>query len=205
MSKAEQSAYRMSFSTGGLMLNESVVVAKLHEPSGDWDETLRRALETGSTSLPKAASNRRTLREVVNRLMQFSDLELEVFLEAERMDQEALLWLATCRAYPFIAEFAVDVIQERYLTYRHDLPLEQFDIFFERKAEWSEPLQDMSDSTRKKLRQILFRMMREASIISSENRILPAFLSSQILAMMTDHRAEELQYFPGLPVQQGQI
>lgn len=195
--------YRMSFSTGGLFLNESLVVTSLHEPGEDWDDTLNRALEAGSMSLPKTASNRRTLREIVNRLMRLSDEERKILLHGDRADQQALLWLATCRAYRFVAEFADEVIQDRFLTYRYDLPLEQFDIFFDRKAEWNDALQGISEGTRKKLRQIMFRMMREASIISAENRILPAFLSGQILAMIKHQNPQELQYFPGIPVQQG--
>jgi hypothetical protein len=195
----------MSFSTGGLLLNESLVVTSLHELGEDWGATLRRALEAGSTSLPKTASNRRTLREIVNRLMRLSDEERDALLHGDRADQQALLWLSTCRAYQFVAEFTVEVIQDRFLTYRYDLPLEQFDIFFDRKAEWNDALQGLSEGTRKKLRQIMFRMMREASIISAENRILPAFLSGQILAMIMDQNPQELQYFPGIPVQQGII
>ncbi len=53
----QQQSYKMSFGTGGLLLNESVEVARLHVPQEPWEDTIRRAMEQGTTALPKAASN----------------------------------------------------------------------------------------------------------------------------------------------------
>lgn len=75
MTDTQHQPYKMSFAVGGLLLNESVEVARLHAPSEAWEATLRRALEEGVTSLPKAASRRRTLREIVNRVSTLSDEE----------------------------------------------------------------------------------------------------------------------------------
>jgi len=158
--------YKMSFVTGGLFLNESIDVARMHAHGATWEETIRRALEQGVSSLPKAASRRRTLREIVNRISTLDDEELTYLVEdADRQDQQALLWLATCRAYRFVREFATEVIHERFLSFKLDLPLESFDVLFEAKAEWDEGLNGISATTRAKLRQVLFRMMREANVI----------------------------------------
>jgi hypothetical protein len=199
MSKARQKKYKMSFSTGGLFINESVAVARLHIKSEPWEKTALRAIAEGTTLLPKAASNRRTLREITNRLRTLSESEREFLLEqADRTDQQALLWMATCRAYRFVHEFALEVIRERFLSYQNDLPLESFDILFEAKAEWDDDLADLSISTRKKLRQVLFRIMREAEILSAENRIQAAILSQRLLALIEDENPEELTLFPGV-------
>lgn len=193
--------YKMSFSTGGLFLNESLEVARLHLDGERWEQTILRALEEGTTRLPKSASNRRTLREISNRLLTLSDEERTYLIEdADRSDQQALLWLATCRAYRFIREFAVEIIRERYLSYRMDLPLETFDILFEAKAEWDEDLAALSRSTQLKLRQIMFRMMREASIITDDNRLQGAILSTRLKTMIEDQNRAELAFFPGIPV-----
>lgn len=193
--------YKMSFGTGGLMLNESVEVARLHVPQEPWEDTIRRALEQGTTTLPKAASNRRTLREISNRLLTLTDAERAFLIDqADRADRQALLWLATCRAYRFIREFAVEVIRERYWSYQYDLPLESFDILLDAKAEWDDGLASLTSSTRLKLRQVLFRIMREASIISQDGQIQAALLSSQLKSMIEDREPGDLAVFPGLPV-----
>jgi hypothetical protein len=199
MTGAEIQPYKMSFAGGGLLLNESVEVARLHNPSEAWDATLRRALEEGVTSLPKTASRRRTLREIVNRISTLDHEELDFLVYgADRQDQQALLWLATCRAYRFVLEFATEVIHERFLSFQLDLPLESFDILFAAKAEWDEGLAEISPMTRAKLRQVLFRMMREASVISDNNRILSAYISPQLKAMLAEKRPQDLSVLPGL-------
>jgi hypothetical protein len=196
--------YKMSFTSGGLFLNESVAVAALHQHGERWSQTLDRALEERMTSLPKAASNRRTLREIVNRLSTLSDEEIKFLKdEAERQDQQYLLWVAACRAYRFVREFSVEVICDRHLSLQFDLPLESFDIFFAAKADWDDGLASISDTTRNKLRQILFRMMREASIISDDHRIQSTYLSNPLRALLETNGSADLVVFPGVAVKGG--
>lgn len=193
--------YKMSFSTGGLLLNESLEVARLHNTGEAWEQTIFRALDEGATSLPKSASNRRTLREISNRLLTLSDDERSYMLEeADRSDQKALLWLATCRAYRFVREYAIEVIRERYLSYQLDLPLETFDILYDAKSEWNESLAGLSRSTQLKLRQVMFRMMREAGVISEGGQIQRALLSTRLKTIIEDKNPGELAIFPGIPI-----
>lgn len=201
MTNASQPVYRMSFTTGGLFLQESIEVARLHRDGEAWEDTARRALDQGATALPKSASKRRSLREITNRLRVLTDTERRFLLEgADRTDQKALLWIATCRAYRFVGEFAVEVVRERYLSYQMDLPRSSFDIALENKAEWNEGLASLSMSTRIKLRQVLFRIMHEAGILSQDNRIQAAILSSQLRTIIQEHDPNELAYFPGIPL-----
>lgn len=201
MTNASQPVYRMSFTTGGLFLQESIEVARLHRDGEAWEDTARRALDQGATALPKSASKRRSLREITNRLRVLTDTERRFLLEgADRTDQKALLWIATCRAYRFVGEFAVEVLRERYLSYQMDLPRSSFDIALENKAEWNEGLASLSMSTRIKLRQVLFRIMHEAGILSQDNRIQAAILSSQLRTIIQEHDPNELAYFPGIPL-----
>ena len=194
--------YKMSFSTGGLFLNESVEVARLHVEGEPWESTILRAMDEGATSLPKAASNRRSLREISNRLLTLTARERSYFLEeADRSDQQAFLWIATCRAYRFVREFAVEVVRERYLSYQLDLPLESFDILLAAKAEWDEGLAGLSRSTQLKLRQIMFRMMREAGIISADSRIQTAILSTYLKNMIEEKNPGELAVFPSVLIE----
>ena len=194
-----QPAYKMSFSTGGLFVNESISVARLHKAGESWKETILTAMADGSTSLPKAASNRRTLREIANRVACLTEEERHFLInQSDRPEQEALLWLATCRAYLFVREFAMEVIRERFMSYRVDLPLDAFDHFFDGKAEWHPELTKITPSTRLKLRQILFRMLREAGVIDGASNIRPAYLSSRVIALIDHNAADDLLVFPGL-------
>jgi hypothetical protein len=187
----------MSFGTGGLYLKESLLIAALHHLAGSWEATSSRALEAGAFPVRKESSAKRSIREIVHRLRCLDADELNFLLDADRNDQLALLWLATCRAYRFIGEFAEEVIVDRYQSFRADLSHDDFDVFFARKAECSEKLAGISDSTRVKLRAVLFRLMREAGVITPDNRILGTMLSGRFLVIIKRAGAGEIRFFPG--------
>ena len=97
----------------------------------------------------------------------------------------------------------MEVICDRYLAYQLDLPLESFDILFAAKADWDEGLASISDTTRNKLRQILFRMMREAGVLSADNRIQSTYLSTSLRVLLEATGPADLAVFPGVTFQGG--
>ena len=205
MVRTQQQPYLMSFGTGGLYINESVAIARLHAAGKDWEATAIDAQERGTFPVRKASSARRSIREIVNRLKRLSPDELALLIEGERSEQAALLWLAACRAYRFIGEFAAEVLSDRFLSLRTDLTYDDFDTFLSAKEEWSPKLAALSASTRAKLRAVLFRLMREAELLSPENQIFGAMLSPRVLAVIQAGNPDELHYFPGAERQLGRI
>ncbi len=203
MEHRQEQPYLMSFGTGGLYINESVAVARQHVAGRDWALTMIDAQERGAFPVRKASSARRSIREIVNRLKQLTSDELALLVEGERSEQAALLWLAACRAYRFIAEFAVEVLGDRFLSLRTSLTYDDFDAFLSAKEEWSPKLTSLSLSTRAKIRAVLFRLMREAEILSSDNGILGAMLSQRVLALIQVGNVDDLKYFPGAERQMG--
>jgi hypothetical protein len=188
----------MSFVTGGLFYVESLAVASLHRVGEPWAATSARAFEEGAFPVRKASSARRSLREIIHRLKWLSDQELALLLDGARDEQTALLWVAVCRTYRFVGEFAEEVIADRYLSLRTDLTHDDFDAFYARKAEWSDKLTAISESTKAKLRAVLFRFMRESGILGSTDRIEPALLSTRVLALLNEAGGRDLGFFPGV-------
>jgi hypothetical protein len=197
MDAINQRPYLMSFGTGGLYVNESVAVAQLHHPGDDWDVTAARARGAGAFPVRKANSAQRSIREIVNRLKCLSQAELSLLIDGDRREQVALLWLATCRAYRFIGEFAVEVLNERFLSLRTGISYDDFDTFLATKEEWSPKLAKLSASTRAKLRAVMFRLMREAEILSSDDRILGSLVPPRVLVGLRSENLGEARFFPG--------
>ncbi len=192
------SNYRMSFSVGGLMLNESLAIAQGYQLGESWTSARERLLAQGASSLPKLASQTRALREVYDRIGHLSDAERQYLLDdADRTEQQAMIWLAICRTYRFVHEFAVEVINERYQSWRLDLGLEVFDRFLAEKAECDPSLAELSSSTCAKLRQVLFRILREAGLRSVEGRIQPIWLSGRMKRLIEESNPADLWVFPG--------
>lgn len=198
MQMASMSKYRMSFSVGGLMVNESVALARHCHPDETWPEARARLLSESISSFPKLASQTRVLREIFDRVSQLTQEERAFLLEeADRSEQQALIWLAVCRTYAFVREFAIEVIEERFLSWRLDLRHGAFDRFLAEKAEFDTTLSELSPSTCAKLRQVLFRILRESGVLSTEGRIQQIWLSTRVKTLIYEHYPEDIRIFPG--------
>jgi len=136
--------------------------------------------------------------EICTRLKTLSPQELSLLVTADPYDQLLISWLACCRTYQFIGDFATQVLLENFASYKLDLGHVDFDFFYDEQALFHPELDEMTDGTRKKLRQILFRMMREVGVLTEDNRIV-AGIASQSLKDINDHGARDLHLFvPGI-------
>jgi hypothetical protein len=198
MTRAAQTKYRMSFSVGGLMVREGMALAQEYRQGETWAEARERLLSEGVSTLPKLASQTRVLREIFDRIGHLTEAERRYLLEgADRLEQQGLMWLAVCRTYRFVREFTVEVIVERYQSWRFDLGHDVFDRFLAEKAEIDQGLAELSLSTCAKLRQVLFRIMRESEVLSSEGKIQPVWLSARMKALIEETSPTDLLIFPG--------
>ena len=188
--------YSMSFTTGGLFHRESVKLAKLYLDLGDWDSVRDKVVAENLLQTRTMNTLKRVCREVVSRLRTLNSDELEFLVEGSHQEQAYLLWVAVCRRYRFIADFAVDVLRERFITLKTDLNYEDFDSFFNRKAEWHSELDEITSTTRSKLRQILFKILREADLLAPNNMINAAMLSPRLLELIRQSSPRDALCFP---------
>jgi hypothetical protein len=186
----------MSFSTGGLFYTESLLIVDEYFSTHDWSLTRKSALEKNSIQSRTESSVKRRVREICSRLELLSLQQLTLIQNGSRSEQQYLLWLAICKRHPFIQEFAVEVIREKFL--RMDLLIsdQEYNIFFEKKASWHNELDQLQKSTRIKLRQVLFKILREAEIISDTFMIIPALLTAELVQAITTEDPQLLRVFP---------
>ncbi|OSQ35812.1 DUF1819 family protein [Thalassospira sp. MCCC 1A01428] len=188
--------YSMSFTTGSLFHHESVKLAVLYLDLGDWNSVRDRVIAENLLQTRTLNTLKRVCREVVSRLRTLSPAELELLVEGSRQEQAYLLWLAVCRRYRFVADFAIEVLRERYITLKADLTHEDFDSFFNRKSEWHLELDEITPATRSKLRQVLFKMLREADLLASNSMINAAMLSPRLLDVFHQGSRRDVLCFP---------
>ncbi|MEI2656553.1 MAG: DUF1819 family protein [Nitrosomonas sp.] len=186
----------MSFTTGSLFHRESVMLAALYLDLGDWNSVRDKVITDNVLQTRTLNTLKRVCREIISRLKTLSPSELEFLLETSYQEQAYLLWLAFCRRYRFIADFAVEVLRERYITLKTDLNYEDFDSFFNQKSEWHSELDEIRPATRSKLRQVLFKILREADLLSANNIISAAMLSQQLIDLISRGNRREILYFP---------
>ena len=176
----------MSFTTGALLYNETITVAQLYQQLASWDAVRERVLAENRLQMRTTNAAKRIFTEITSRLRQLTPAQLDYLLTADRREQNYLLWLAFCQRYRFIYDFAADVIREKFLRLDLNLSYDDYDIFFRNKAEWHPEVARVTETTRKKQRQFLFKILREAELLSDDGQILPVFLSPHLLHLITE-------------------
>lgn len=188
--------YRLSFTTGGLFLPEAPAVAERYLALRDWERARAEVRETNLLQVRTAAASTRISKEVVARLELLDPEELELLVDSSLRDRAWLLWVAACRRYAFARDFAREVVREHFLLMRRQLTSADYDAFVNSKALWHAELDSLALSTRRKLRQNLFRMLREAGLVSEQLVIQPVVLPPALAQLLAKRGPDQLLVFP---------
>ena len=188
--------YCMSFTTGGLFHHESVNLTVLYLDIKDWNAVRAEVIAENLLQARTLNSSRRVCREIISRLKTLDSGELDLLVASNPREQGYLLWLAVCRRYGFIADFAVEVMRERYFTFKTDLNYADFDTFFNGKSEWHAELDQLRSTTRNKLRQVLFKILHEADLLTANNTIKAAMLSPGFVEEISRGNRRDFFFFP---------
>ncbi|NBC48841.1 MAG: DUF1819 family protein [Gammaproteobacteria bacterium] len=201
--------YSLAFASNGLCLQESLLALQLYQEEAGREEADRegagwvrvrdRILADNLLQARKLASAKRTIREILFRLQRLSHPELTYLACADPADQRYLLWIAICRGYPFIGGFAGSVVREKYLTLAGVIDAADFDRYFEQEAQWHAELNKLTESSRHKLRQVLFRMLREAGLLTRQRQLIPATPSARFIQVVETADPSALQCLPMQP------
>ena len=188
--------YKMSFTAGTLLFKESVLISNLYLETRDWNLTKELVISSNLLQTRTTSSSKRISSETINRLKCLSDDELDLLSMGDYQEQLEIVWLGICRYYPFIKDFAIEVIRDKISTFAYELQHEDFDAFFYKNMQWHEELEDIAETTRNKLRQVLFKMLHEAKFLNKNNLIPLTMLSPRVVNLICRGSSEELLIYP---------
>ena len=192
--------YRLSFGTGNSYINESNLILNKYLENKDWEETQKYSIENNILQTNTLSSAKRIFRETSLRLKSLSHQEQEFFIRSNYLDQSILIWIAICRTYKFIGDFASMIISEKFSSYQIELNYNDFDYFYEQQKVFYEELNSLKDSTRKKLRQVIFRIMKDLNMISKAKEITPLLPSVDLKGVSKLTRKDLKLFLPGLTI-----
>jgi len=192
--------YRLSFGTGNAYLNESNLILKKYLENKDWRETEKYSIENNILQTNTLSSEKRIFREISLRLRSLSLEEQEFFIRSNYVDQSILIWISICRTYKFIGDFASMIISEKFDTYQLELNHNDFNYFYEQQKVLHKELNLLKDSTRKKLRQVIFRIMKDLNMLSQTNEITPLLPSIDLREISSLTRKDLKLFLPGATI-----
>jgi len=189
-------AYRLSFLVGGLLAQESSIAAPIYLSLRDWKAVRSKLDRENLLHARTQASAARTGRELVPRMETLTDDEVAYLVTAPGPDRKHLMWVAFCRRYAFVAEFAEEVLRDKVLLGTMSITPEDFDRFWAAKSLWHSELDRMKPSTRRKLRNNLYLATRQAGFVTEDGLIVPPLLTPEITRFLNTAQPSELRFFP---------
>ena len=188
--------YLLSFTTGGLFYQHSLLISQLFTALNNWEQVYNKVIDENTLQSRTQSTAKRVGKEIINRLKTLTQEELNLLLDTSPTEQKQILFISVCRRYKFIYDFAKDVIRERYLTLKYDLPTEEFDSFYNQKEQWHEELEKISPSSKYKLRTVLYKILLEAEILDKNKIIMPTMISNELIRMIAKKDLDDLLIFP---------
>lgn len=224
--ETQMERYRLSFTVGGLLVPQSVITARVfletvenaqkNEPvalmealtaTSDakkrslgalWKAARRQVIDESLLPIRTQSAMSRTVSEVIKRLETLSPTELRFLTADDSMnaDRAALMWVAMCRYYTLVGEFANGVLRDHYLLGKPTVTYDDYDRFAYSKSLWHAELDEISPATAKKLRANLFQAMFEGRLLEKEgNLIVPSLLGSRLTDVLRK-KPESFLFFP---------
>lgn len=182
--------YRFSFTAASLRTNDLVEVARWE----DFSDTKDLILKIGNG---KSATGRRIMRELRNWLGSLNEHQKQVLQNGSFKAQNEVAFLAVCKYFKFIREFLIEVVREKLLVFDYELTEGDYLSFYRRKAETHPEVDQLTEITQNKIRQVVFRMLEQAGIIDSiKTKIIqPQILETDTLSAIIEDNSEWLKVF----------
>ncbi|MBB1515744.1 DUF1819 family protein [Tessaracoccus sp. MC1679] len=196
--------YALSFTSGALLTREAVIAAPLFLEVRDWNAVRDRLRAENLLQARTASSGFRLAREVVQRLAVLTDAQLDLLQDASPSERGHLMWVAACRRYALIGDFAEEVVRERFLLLTPTLGYDDFDSFVRGKALWHPELAEVKDSTLQKLRSTVFRMLTEAGLLTG-GEIVHAPLSERVRDALDAQVPSDVRFLPTRDSKEGTL
>lgn len=195
----ESHKYKLSFTSGAALIYESRLIAEQYLQFKDWKIVKEKVLTQNLLQARTENTSRKIYGEVSRRLKNLNDEELSLLVNSENNEKQ-IVWLAICRHYALIRDFAIEVLAEHYDKSRFKLFPDDYEVFLNAKAEWHDNLDNITQLTRSKSRQVIFKMLAECGLVNENKELLFQSLSLQLKALVQSHNIDDIRIYPGADV-----
>ena len=186
----------MSLTLRPAMIHENLIIAEEYNKFKDWTQVREEVLSNNLLQARTESTLKTIYGEVSKRLMNLTDDELVLMTKSDA-DVKHLVWLSICRQYLFTYQFAIEVLSEYFNKSRFQLFTEDYIAFLNAKAEWHSNLDKITEQSRYKAQQIMFKMLVECDLITKEKEILHQNISPKLRELIKQNNADDLAIFPG--------
>jgi hypothetical protein len=145
----------------------------------------------------KRSTGKKILNECKLRISTLTDKQHEILIAGDVQSQKQIVFLAVCKRFLFIRDFVVEVVREKFLLFDLHLTDGDFLSFLRRKAELHNEIDNLTDITLKKIKQVTFKILEQSGLIDSveQKNILPQILESKVIHAILEDNSTWLKLF----------
>jgi hypothetical protein len=188
---SKSDSYRLSFTGASFLLYESIELAKTYAEKGGWDAAVESILMSNVNTKSKSTIKRER-NEIALRLKSLSPQLLEKLISVNPDDAKIIVLYAILKTYPFIRNFCLEVLYEKSMILDTHIQEYEINAFFRNQEDRHEVFSKKSDSTKQKLKQVMFKMLSDAGVLKStkEKIIIKPYLDTNISKMIAEDGGE---------------
>jgi hypothetical protein len=169
--------YDFSFTGASVRLNEMLLVLRA------WEIEKREVDFTNELGNGKKNTGKRLISEFKKRINNLTPEQKQLLLEADSATQKQMTFVAICKTYKFILDFTIEVIREKYLVFDYQISDGDYNAFIRRKAELHPEIEQLTEITFKKVRQLTFKILEQVGMIDNikEKNIQAQILNQRLV------------------------
>lgn len=189
--------YTLSFNTRAALIFDTIAIARLYTEIRSWNDVKKTVMEQNILQARTISTLKRIYSEISNRLKTLRDDEIELLIKGTEQEQKQIIWLGICKRYLLIRDFAIEVLSHRYDKAQYNISEDDYEAFFNSNAEWHKNLDQASADSRRKARQVVFKMLKECGIVNNVYELIPQRLSDDFRYIIENNSPDYIRIFPG--------
>jgi hypothetical protein len=157
--------YSLSFTAASLRPELCRVLAEHFLKLSDWEVARREILESNALQARAPRTGLRLERELRQRLMTLTPEQLQLLATGPADERVAMSWLAMLKYNAFVFEFAAEALRDKLAARDPILRPSDYETFIDSKSPAHPELSGLRESSRKKVREVLRRMLMQAGLL----------------------------------------
>lgn len=186
--------YSLTLTAEPLLYPESKVVAGLMEENKDKESIYKEIMENNLFQHKKQGSQKRVFSPVWRRLNAINKELLELFIDSDSQTSRLILLYSIMKTDRLVFDFINEVYKDKLFLRQNKIENKDFEFFYEQKSMQDEKLLNASETTKYKIKQVMFKIMIEAGILekdlSNEKIIKKPYINNNLKKLIIEDGGE---------------
>lgn len=189
--------YAFSFTGASALIPETIAIAQEYRRLGNWDEVKKLTSDQNLLNKVKEATFTREFREIKKRIDLLTEEQLDLLITGSPDEMKAMVFVSLLKTYSFLFDFVVEVIRIKYFLFDNLMMDSDYTRFFDTKALTHKELEELSELTAKKVKQVIYTLLMQVGLITERTNglIVKPYLSAESLKVIAEDQPILLSCF----------